>query len=461
MSLGLFSLLALSVVMGAGTLFRIAGWRSKAPSIHFSDTPASVKIRQPDGSIATESLQNLVETKCPGLRSKFSPVWWLFNGHLQTLYCVLGDFSKIDRLQYHRRLIRLLDGGTLGLDFAPADSSKIKDDAPIIVVLHGLTGGSYESYVRAILAPACRAVEDGGLGYRGVVVNFRGCAGTPVTAPQLYSAGHTGDIRQALVFISQIYPRAPLLGLGFSLGANVLTRYLAQEGVQSRLSSGCALGCPWALSRNNESLRNSFIGRIYSKAMATNLINLVRRNLDGLSKFPDHLIAQHIPTVLNLKGALLDEFDENFTRIAGGAPPDFPFATAQDYYKWGSSHDVLSDIRVPFLAIGAADDPVVQHIPMDGGGNAMTVMALTAAGGHLGWFQAGPNGSIERWIKAPVMQWMSLTGDVLALPSSSAPHVHIEDGYYREEGRENGCKEIEGGGLVEGDSWEGRNLRGL
>lgn len=64
--------------------------------------------------------------------------------------------------------------------------------------------------------------------------------------------------------------------------------------------------------------------------MATNLINLVRRNLDGLSKFPDHMIAEHIPTVLSLKGALLDEFDDNFTRIAGGAPPDFPFATAQD-----------------------------------------------------------------------------------------------------------------------------------
>lgn len=35
--------------------------------------------------------------------------------------------------------------------------------------------GSHESYVRAILAPACTPVAEGGLGYRGVVVNFRGC----------------------------------------------------------------------------------------------------------------------------------------------------------------------------------------------------------------------------------------------------------------------------------------------
>lgn len=35
--------------------------------------------------------------------------------------------------------------------------------------------GSHESYVRAILAPACAPPEQGGLGYRAVVVNFRGC----------------------------------------------------------------------------------------------------------------------------------------------------------------------------------------------------------------------------------------------------------------------------------------------
>ena len=35
--------------------------------------------------------------------------------------------------------------------------------------------GSHESYVRAILAPACAPPEEGGLGYRAVVVNYRGC----------------------------------------------------------------------------------------------------------------------------------------------------------------------------------------------------------------------------------------------------------------------------------------------
>lgn len=65
----------------------------------------------------------------------------------------------------------------------------------------------------------------------------------PVTSQQLYSAGHTDDLRQALVFITYLFPDAPLVGLGFSLGANVIVRYLAEEKDMSRLSAACVLSC--------------------------------------------------------------------------------------------------------------------------------------------------------------------------------------------------------------------------
>ena len=122
--------------------------------------------------------------------------------------------------------------------------------------------GSHESYVRAILAPAVSPKSGGGLGFRAVVVNFRGCkgaypyhvtchqmlrcatgAGVPITSPQLYSAGHTEDYRAAILYVRARYPKAPLLGIGFSLGANVITRYVAEEGDGCRLVSAVALGC--------------------------------------------------------------------------------------------------------------------------------------------------------------------------------------------------------------------------
>jgi predicted alpha/beta-fold hydrolase len=62
-------------------------------------------------------------------------------------------------------------------------------------------------------------------------------SGVTVTSPRLFNAGSTDDLRQALSYLTHKYPRAPLLGLGFSVGGNILTRYLSEEGEASRLSS--------------------------------------------------------------------------------------------------------------------------------------------------------------------------------------------------------------------------------
>lgn len=129
------------------------------------------------------------------------------------------------------------------MDFTPPFDQNLDPTTPIIVIEHGLTGGSYEAYVRHILATACAPKSDGGLGYRGVVINFRGCAGVPITSPRLYSAACTDDYASGVLFVERLFPQAKKIGLGFSLGANVVTRYLGEEGKRSRLIGGCALAC--------------------------------------------------------------------------------------------------------------------------------------------------------------------------------------------------------------------------
>jgi predicted alpha/beta-fold hydrolase len=44
------------------------------------------------------------------------------------------------------------DGGTFTLDWSPPFSERPVDNTPTLVVLHGLTGGSHESYIRSLLA---------------------------------------------------------------------------------------------------------------------------------------------------------------------------------------------------------------------------------------------------------------------------------------------------------------------
>ncbi|PCH38245.1 AB-hydrolase YheT [Wolfiporia cocos MD-104 SS10] len=438
------------------------------PRLHFASPSATVKVKGPTDSpedSRRESLESFVESRCPSLYGGFKPASWLFNGHLQTAYAVVGDFSKIDKVDYDRTLLRTLDGGTIGLDSTPpTDERTLPDDTPIVVVLHGLTGGSHESYVRAILAPACTPVEQGGLGYRGIVVNFRGCAGVPITSPQLYSAGHTDDIRVAVLHISRRYPKAPLLGIGFSLGANVLTRYLAEEGQQCRLVAGCAVACPWDLVKNAQRLEDDWLHReIYAKAMASNLQKLMGRHAESLAKFPDHPLTKAVPGVMAAKSLTLSKFDNTITCIGGGSSPPFPFPTCWDYYAWASSHEMLAKVRVPFLALNAEDDPIVQVLPVEAGGNPYVAFAVTEKGGHLGWFEAGKSiGDVRRWVSKPVVEWLKAVGEGLAAQDRQIQPTHVVDGFLKEVGRDDiGCKEVEGGGHVIGVEGEGGLLAGL
>ena len=94
----------------------------------------------------------------------------------------------------------------------------------------------------ALLAEVSRSRDAGGLGFRSVVINPRGCGDVPLRTPRM-SGGGPEDLRSALLFIRQQYPHAPLYGVGFSLGAIILTKYLVQLGAASEIRAVCVLAC--------------------------------------------------------------------------------------------------------------------------------------------------------------------------------------------------------------------------
>ncbi|KAI9061939.1 AB-hydrolase YheT [Trametes sanguinea] len=402
-------------------------------------------------------LRDFVRSRCPSLLKEYRPSRLLFNGHLQTAYGAYGDFSTVDRVVYDRKLIRLMDGGTLSLDFTPPDDERrLPDDTPIVVTFHGLTGGSNEAYIRSIIVPATTPREEGGLGYRAVVVNFRGCAGTPVTSEQLYHCGNTDDARQALMFIAKRYPRARLIGLGFSLGANVLIRYLAQEGEESRLVAGCALGCPWDLQSVSYKLSNgAWLDRMYSRTLAHNMATLIRRNVDKLANNPK--LSEALPYLLALPSPTLWDFDTYYA-YEEKALANRPFQSPGDFYRWASSHYVLSDVRVPLLAINADDDPIVRDLPTDVGGNPLVSLVVTRGGGHLGWFASEKEGAMmrrrrTRWVKKPVLEWLRAVGEELAVELPRGRGLCTNGEFITELGRTDlGYKEVEGGGKFRGET---------
>jgi len=355
----------------------------------------------------------------------------LNSGHLQTLWSSMGDFSDVDRVQYERVLLQLPDGGMIAVDFTepPYDGDeKIDHLTPIVIVLPGLTGGSQASYVRSLLTVICGPKSNGGLGYRGAVVNSRGCGNVPLVTPRI-SAGSADDLRSALLCIRSRHPNAPIFAVGFSLGAVVLMKYLGEEGKNSVLKGGCVVACPWDLRKNSELLESRFFYRqVYSRALAKSYLSVLHRSLPTLKIPPSSPFHAHLPLLQTLQRPTFTEVNTHLASIIGGAPPVFPLPSVNDFYTWASCVNEIHNVRVPLLCLNADDDPIVveNELPYEevrkanetgDGEGGWVAMVVTRGGGHLGWFTGEAK---RRWISTPIAEWLRSLAEEVVWPESMA-----------------------------------------
>ena len=80
-----------------------------------------------------------------------------------------------------------IHAGVIAVDVSsPLSTSPIREGETVVVIVHGLTGGSHEHYVRSAVRALSKPREEGGLAARLVVINLRGCNQSPVVTPKLY-----------------------------------------------------------------------------------------------------------------------------------------------------------------------------------------------------------------------------------------------------------------------------------
>lgn len=220
----------------------------------FWHSTRSLRLKTKDGRAT--SLAEMCKSIVPPCR--LNPL--LFNGHLQTMWTVLTRESV--PIYYKRRIFEHEDPiytGQFAVDFVTKPNSDsdpslpsrttyfteeefqdiaTDDSRPMLVMLHGLSGGSHELYLRHVLAPL---VGEGG--WEACVINSRGCAMTKITSSVLYNARATWDTRQTVKWLQKTFPNRPLFGIGFSLGANILTNVSIPQPMSRR--SVLILGVSW------------------------------------------------------------------------------------------------------------------------------------------------------------------------------------------------------------------------
>ncbi|XP_059313543.1 embryogenesis-associated protein EMB8-like isoform X1 [Lycium ferocissimum] len=332
-----------------------------------------------------------VVSKCKILHGRFSSTPWLCSPHLQTVF--LQFFGRAPVFNYQRQIFKTSDGGTIALDWlrnVDVKKSSIEgfdgvqgdDKTPIILVIPGLTSDSESAYIKHLAFKMAKS------GWNVVVSNHRGLGGVSITSDCLYHAGWTEDVREVIDHLHSQYHQAPLFAVGTSIGANVLVKYLGEEGVNTAIVGAVAICSPWDLLIGDRFIKRRLVQRSYDRALGIGLKDYVELHRTILPRLTDW---ESIAKIRCIR-----DYDKHVACVLAN------FETVDTYYRKVSCSSYVGNVMVPLLCINALDDPVCSRetIPWDEcRANKNIVLATTQHGGHLGHLE-GMTAKSLWWVRA-------------------------------------------------------------
>jgi predicted alpha/beta-fold hydrolase len=304
------------------------------------------------------------------VRSSFVPHPLLRSAHVQTL---LPQFRPLPELALELERLELADGDFVMLGWCGPR------DGPLAVLLHGLGGGFDSKYLRGT---ARRLVARGA---RCALLLMRGAGDEPNRLPQTYHQGASHDLREVIDTLAARAPRRAMVAAGWSLGANVLLKYLGEAGAATPLQCAAAACAPFRLEACALRLRRG-ISRVYQAHMMKQLKAMQRRR-HAVMKLPIDLAAVE-------RARDFFEYDDAATAPLNG------FADARDYYARCESGAFLHAIEKPTLIVNALDDPFMTRdlIPRETDLAPAVTLELSERGGHVGFIAAGRFGVPKFWL---------------------------------------------------------------
>lgn len=308
------------------------------------------------------------------LPQPFRPAAGLSAPHVQTL--VGRALRSRDAVPLARERWTTPDGDFIDLDFTH-DPDRA---SPLVLVIHGLEGSATRNYCLETYRALARR------GVAAVGLNLRSCSGEPNLKARAYHSGETEDLRWVLEQLARRHPSRPLGAIGFSLGGNMLLKFLGETqaghdfGVAEALSAAVAISVPFDLAAGSAHLERSWAGRnIYLPYFLRSL----KRKVDAKA----HLFPPQIDLEAVRRSTTLREFDQALTAPLHG------FASALEYYQRSSSALWIESIATPTLILQSVDDPFLprEALPAEAlARNPWIHAELTARGGHVGFLEGSP-----------------------------------------------------------------------
>ena len=295
----------------------------------------------------------------------FAPAGWLANPHIQTVWPFL--FRPRPPFEIANETWTLPDGENLAVHLTESDPER-----PGVLVIHGLEGSVEASYMVGMLDRIRRA------GWNGAAFDLRSCGRSARKLPPSKTAYHAGKTDD-LAFVAQCLRErweGPLAVIGFSIGGNMVLKYLGESGTGALVDAAVAVSVPFDLAVCAAHVDGrGFWNGLYRKRFLQSL----RRKARALAKAdPTRLDGAAVAAARTFAA-----FDDVVTARL------FGFEGAEDYWRRCSAAGFITDIRRPCLIVSSVDDPIVpaEAIPLERiEDNPALTLWLTEKGGHVGFF---------------------------------------------------------------------------
>jgi predicted alpha/beta-fold hydrolase len=317
------------------------------------------------------------------IKNRIKSPFWLPGGHTQSVFPALFREVELANRPTRERL-ETVDGDFLDVDWY-INQGDI-DQAPLLIISHGLEGSSERNYVKGLIRVML------GEGYNILAWNYRSCSGELNRALRFYHSGATDDLD---FIIRQAHSRgANQISLaGFSLGGNLTLKWIGEQGENPPyfIRKAVAFSVPLHLSSSSRKLAR-WENRIYTHRFLQTLLKKVN---EKSALYPNDLRADMLKSIKSLR-----DFDEVITGPLHG------FKDAEDYYEQNSSLYFLEKIRIPALIVNAQNDPFLTEecIPFKLAESLDFVyLEAPVVGGHCGFYPQNYQGIT--WSEKRAAEW--------------------------------------------------------
>jgi predicted alpha/beta-fold hydrolase len=229
-------------------------------------------------------------------------------------------------------------------------------------------------------------------------MNFRGCSGQINRLAKAYHSGISEDVEEVFSKLVQLYPDKEFVFVGYSLGANVLLKWLGESQSHPQVSKAIAVSTPFSLAFCSEAMLSG-ASQFYGKYFVRKLVIDFRRKLQHFDSIGEREQSQRIQSLGEFNNiSTIWEFDDKITAPLHG------FKDAEDYYNRCSSIGFVNAIETDTLLIQSQNDPLipVPALPSQSTLSSNINLELSPEGGHVGFF----SGLRDNWLERRILEFV-------------------------------------------------------